>query len=120
MRITYAPDGGVRQEFKFDVDGLSATEAETLEEVGGQSWDTLMEWYDKFERGSFKAWRAVLWVYLRRTDPTLSFDLFLPVVSEIEIEQEDTPAVVEGKGEGEGEPTDSPSPEPATEPSPSN
>lgn len=119
MKIAYAPDGGPRQEFRIDVDHLGTLEVEMLEEIGGRSWDTLIEWLDKFERGSFKAFRAVLWVYLRRTQPDLDFDEFLPAVGEIEIDT-DAPETDPGKGEPDDGPTDSTSPEPVLEASPSS
>lgn len=118
LRLTYAPKGGERQEFILDDSDMTSLQAETLEEIGGTAWETFMEWLDKFQRGSFKAWRAALWVCMQTRNPSLQFDAFQPAVSELEIENlGDEPEGKDDSGDGT---TDSPSPEPDSEPSPNS
>ena len=115
VRLIYTPEGGDRQVFDFDVDKLRSIEAEDLEEAGGASWDTLMGWLDKFRRGSWKAWRAALWIMMRRQNPTLNFDDVAVDVGELEMEtDDDAPGDAVGKDEPADTPTGSPSPEPGS------
>jgi hypothetical protein len=99
------------QEFILDEDELTARETEAVEEIGGASWGTFMEWLDKFQRGSFKAWLGGLWLCMRRQDPNVEFDhLFDTIgVKDLEIEVIEEPKTP-GKDEPDASPTSSPSP----------
>jgi hypothetical protein len=121
IRLTYAPRGGPRQGFVLDDAEMTTLQAESLEELGGTSWDTLLEWLDKFQRGSFKAWRAAIWVCMQAQNPALRFEEFLPTLAELEIENiDDEPETAPGKDESGAGPTGSPSPEPDSAASPSS
>ena len=85
----------------FDPIGIDSTEAELIEEAGGDSWDTYDEWADLAERGGTRAFRALLWVCLRRKDPTLDFDSVVYRRNELSGE------IVEDEPVGKGEPVDS-------------
>lgn len=108
MRLIYQPAGSERQVFAFTVDDLPSQDAELLESVGGDTWGTLMEWLAMFERGSFKAWRAGLWVFVRRTQPDLTFADFTITVKELQIDMNDDDPEPEGKDGPDGGDTGSP------------
>src|SRR5215207_8471842 len=106
MKLMYAPQGAEPQTFEFDTDELLATEAEDVETVGGVQWDTFGQWLQQLNTGGFRAWRAALWIMLRRSNPTLVFSDLNPRVGEIDLDFRDEPA--EAAGEGKGEVGDSP------------
>jgi hypothetical protein len=66
-------DGDTVRTFQFHPGKLTSPEAEAVEEVGGESWSTFDGWGSKFLNGSRKAYRAALWVMLKRENPTLKF-----------------------------------------------
>jgi hypothetical protein len=119
MRVIYTPEGGDEQVFDFQVPQLMSFEAEWLEEAGGDQWDTIAEWAEKFDRGSMRAIRAALWIMLRRNDPKLRFSDLVVRLSELKVEEDLEPEPV-GKDEPGDAATGSPSPQPDSEPSPSN
>jgi hypothetical protein len=73
MIITYSPEDGDVQEFEFLPAKLLSPEAEAIEAVGGAAWDTFEQFGEKFLRGSIRAYRAALWVMLKRQNPKLRF-----------------------------------------------
>jgi hypothetical protein len=73
MILRYRPDDGPPVEFEFLPGELETPESEAVEAVGGDSWGTFEEWGALFFRGSQKARRAALWVFLRRQNPRLKF-----------------------------------------------
>jgi hypothetical protein len=119
MQLTYTPEDGDPQVFDFHVERLMSFEAEALEEAGGEQWETVHEWANKFDRGSMRAIRAALWIMLRRQQPTLRFSDLVVRVNELKVEEDPEPEPV-GKDEPEDSATDSPSPEPDSEASTSN
>jgi len=124
MLLVYKPNDGDRQEFKFDPPKLISVEAEAIEDVGGESWESYEEFIRKFFRGNRKSFRALLWVMLCRTKPELEFDAVSVTIEELTVELEeedrrrafpedypDQPEPVpepEGKDEPADESTDSP------------
>lgn len=118
-KLIYAPEDGEQREWEFDPTKLMSVEAEAIEEVGGTQWDTYGAFLDKLNRGGAKAWRAALWIMLRRENPTLQFSHLVIRANEmIFIDDEEAPEV--GKDEPSDTPTDSPSLEQGSEPSPNN
>jgi hypothetical protein len=74
MLIIYTPDGGDRQEFEFDPDSAWSFEAELIESVGRPLWVAYeTDFLDLLREGNFTARKALLWVLLRRENPTLRF-----------------------------------------------
>jgi len=73
MKIFYSPEGEDRQEYGFDPDGLTNVEAEELEDIGENQWDTYGQFIVAFYRGSMRAWRAALWLMMRRKNPSMPF-----------------------------------------------
>jgi hypothetical protein len=117
--LVYTPEGDRRQEFVFDVDNPLNLEAEALESVGGDVWDSWPEFLMKAGSGNIRARRALLWAMLRRSNPDLRFSDVVFNLSEFVIEEE-----IEEEPAGKGEPGDgttgSESPQPDTEPLPSS
>lgn len=70
MILTYAPDDGDKQEWRFRGDRLMTTEAEAIEKVTAF---TYADFGRKLLEGNPTARRAVVWVLRKRTEPTLRF-----------------------------------------------
>lgn len=70
MLIFYRPEGGAEQSWEFEPQELLDVEATAIERVTG--W-TYAEFGEKFLKGSILAWKALLWVLRKRTEPTLAF-----------------------------------------------
>ena len=74
MKIIYTPSDGERQEFIFRPGELTNVEAEMIEIQGGEAWDTYEEFGRKFMNGNMRAYRAALWICLKRhQDPKIKF-----------------------------------------------
>lgn len=89
MRLIYTPEDGEKREFTFRPRQLMSPEAEALEDVGGDAWDSFDEFGMKFLKGNRRAYRAALWLMLKREEPTLRFRDLVVRVDEIEVEFED-------------------------------
>lgn len=76
MKIIYAPDNGVEPyEFDFtDVSELAGHECELIEEAGGTQWDTFGGWFDLLSREGYRANKVLVWVLLRRENPSLGLE----------------------------------------------
>jgi len=86
LRLIYTPENGEKREFAFMPAKLMSAEAEAIEDAGGAAWESFEEFGQKFLRGNRRAYRAALWIMLRREQPTLRFaDLSLRV-DEIEVD----------------------------------
>ena len=70
MIITYTPEDGEKREWQFEPRRLMSPEAEAIEKV--THW-TFQEFSSKFLAGSMLAYRAVVWIMLKREDPPLRF-----------------------------------------------
>ena len=104
MKLTYAPKGQDPQTFDFDPDDLGSLEAEALEEAGGSQWDSFGQWVNLYNQGGFRAWRAALWIMLRRHNPDLGFEEVLPKVGELLVTGDDAKTPAEESLEGKDEP----------------
>jgi hypothetical protein len=110
LRMTFTPPGADPHHWEFDnlEDGLSAVEAELIEDAGGTQWDTYVRWALQLSSGSFRACRVLLWVLLRRQNPALVLaDLNFPVSALVFEDTADEPAADEPEPEGKDEPADS-------------
>lgn len=77
MIVIYSPDEGEQQRWLFSPRTLMAVEAEAIERVTGL---TFMEFGQALVRGSMAALRALVWVLLKRQEPTLKFaDVDFPI-----------------------------------------
>jgi hypothetical protein len=70
MYVTYKPDGGDVQEWSFHPRKMPSNEAEAIERATDMTW---AEFSAQVMKGSVRARRALLWILLRRTHPTLKF-----------------------------------------------
>jgi hypothetical protein len=116
LRLTYTPEGAPPEQFDFDPDKVLSLEAEALENVGGEAWDSYADWLDRIGNGNIRARRALLWVMLRRSNPELRFVDVVFRLDEFGIEDVEEPEPV-GKESADGSPIDGESLERATEPS---
>jgi hypothetical protein len=110
VKIIYSPKDGERREFTFTPDDLGPMEAEAVEEAGGVQWRTYGQWIQLLMDGGARAWRVVLWVLLRRTDPKLDLNEVQPTFQEVSYiydENENLEQQEPGKDEPEDSDTDS-------------
>lgn len=70
MIVTYTPGEGERREWEYKSADLPSGEAEDIEDAVGITFD---EWQAKLLQGGAKARRALLWVLLKRDNPSLKF-----------------------------------------------
>lgn len=70
MEFVYKPEG-VEKRWPFDPDDLMVDEAELIERYTKLSF---AEWLAMVNRGSMLAYRALLFVFLRRDDPGLKWE----------------------------------------------
>jgi hypothetical protein len=68
MLFTYRPEGADERAWTYVPDKLMSSEAEAIEKVTGQDFT---EFNTALLHGSVTARRALLWVLLKRTEPTL-------------------------------------------------
>jgi hypothetical protein len=72
-KVIYTPQGEPAQEFIFKPGRILSVEAELIEDVGGNAWDTYDQFVMRFSQGHFKAMRAALWILMKRDNPRLRF-----------------------------------------------
>jgi hypothetical protein len=113
VKLIYSPEGGEPQQFDFEPMELLASEAELIESEGAGFWDSYMEFYGKFITGNIRARRVLLWMFLRRTNPTLELGGVQFRVNEFLNVTDDDDEELDGElgkdTESEDSPTDSPS-----------
>jgi hypothetical protein len=89
MKITYRPTDGPERSWLFRPNDLDNREAELIENVGGEAWATWEEFGRKFMLGSIRAYRAALWLLLRRENPRLRFNDVGFKVDQLDVDLED-------------------------------
>jgi len=67
-------DGTSVRDWNVHPGKLLSPEVEAIEDVGASGWDTFDEWGQKFMKGNRRAYRALLWILLKRENPTLKFN----------------------------------------------
>jgi hypothetical protein len=108
MKLLYTPEGKSPQQFDFEPGNLLSTEAEAIE-CWCRDLGIIFGYGEKLASGNVRAMRALLWVMLRRSDPSLEFDAVVFRLDEFRVEDDDEPV---GKDEADGSTTDSPSVQP--------
>ena len=88
MKITYTPNDGEAREFIFRPGELSNIEAELIEIQGGELWATYEDFGRHFMNGGMRAYRAALWICLRRVNPKIKFMDVSFRVDEIDVDLE--------------------------------
>lgn len=90
MIIIYSPEDGESKEYLFVPSKLISPEAEAIENVGGNVWESFEEFGTKFMRGNIRAYRAALWVMMKRENPRLRFQDLVFKVGEVSIDYSKT------------------------------
>lgn len=85
MKLRYTDDTGKVSEWDWNPGKMGSAETEALEEVGGRQWSTYEEFADKFMRGSQRAYRAAVWINLRRLDPSFRFETLSITPEQVEL-----------------------------------
>jgi|SRR5215218_5158419 len=101
IRLTYAPENDAPQSWDWDLEDADNLEAEAIELVGGEAWDSYGYWFVLMGRGNMRAIRALLWVLLRRNHPDLDFNQVRFRTTEIAVEE-----IQEESAGGKDEPGD--------------
>lgn len=86
MQFTYQPDGADARTWEYDPNSFPNNEMEIVERKTGFTWAQFTE---ALLTGSALAVHALLWVYLRRKDRTLSWDSVVFTLSETALEWTD-------------------------------
>jgi hypothetical protein len=81
--LIYAPEGGERRTWNLKEVRFMATEAEAVERATGVEWQ---EAKARVIKGSMVALRAVVWVLVKRDEPTLRYSAFDPAEHEIGVD----------------------------------
>lgn len=86
MQFVYKPDGVEPRKWDFAPEKLMNVESEAIERVTKM---TYTEWGHAVERGSVTALHALLWVLMKRSDPTLTYDAVQFSLAEVDFELSD-------------------------------
>lgn len=85
MLLIYRPEGIDERQWPFQPDKLMSSEAEAIEKAMGMTYS---EFSADLVKGSARARRTLLWVYLKREEPTLRLTQVDPPVGSIGLEFE--------------------------------
>jgi hypothetical protein len=86
MQFRYTPEGADTMVFEYDPKKLLSPEAEKVETLTGWSY---AEFGQQLLTGSMKAYHALLYVFLKRSDPTLKYDQVVFSFGEIDLAFDD-------------------------------
>lgn len=87
MQFVYKPEGAKKpKKWDFDPDRLMSPEAEAIERHTGF---TFAEWTEKVQAGSMLALHGLLFVMLKRDEPTLKWDSVQFNLSMVDFELDD-------------------------------
>lgn len=89
MKFVYKPEGAEPRSWDFDPAKLMSPEAEAIERLTGMTYG---EWGDAVTRGSITALHGLLYVMLKRGNPTLTYDQVEFCLEDIDFEVEDVEA----------------------------
>lgn len=89
MKFVYKPEGADPRSWDFDPDKMLSAEMMAVERLTGMTW---REWIDACARGSITAIHALLYVFLKRSTPTLQPDQVEFSIAEIDFEDDEVPA----------------------------
>jgi hypothetical protein len=90
MQFVYKPEGADVRRWDFAPEKLMNVESEAIERVTKM---TYTEWAGAVERGSVTALHALLWVMLKRGEPTLTYEAVQFSLSEVDFELSDEESV---------------------------
>ena len=86
MQFVYKPEGADPKKWDFDSSKLMNVESEAIERVSKM---TFGEWSVAVTKGSVTALHALLWVMLKREQPTLTYESVQFSLSELDFELSD-------------------------------
>lgn len=86
MQFVYKPEGVEPKRWDFDPDKLMSPEAEAIERLTKMTYG---EWKEAVQRESITALHGLLYVMLKRTNPTLKWDEVQFSTSELDFELDD-------------------------------
>lgn len=86
MHFVYKPEGAEPQRWEFDPDKLMSPEAEAIERHTGMDYS---EWARRVGSGSMLALHGLLFVMLKRTEPTLRWDQVVFSIGDVDFELTD-------------------------------
>jgi hypothetical protein len=89
VRFTYAPEGADPKSWDFKPGKLMSVEAELIERTTGM---TYAEWLDALGSGSMSAQHALLWVFMKRSNPAIKYDEIQFCADDIQSEPDDDEA----------------------------
>jgi len=83
--LIYKPEGADPRQWTFAPDKLLSSEAEAIEKVTGTTYE---EFGQALIKGSVRARRALLWVLLKRDEPTLRHSQVDPATGTMSVDYE--------------------------------
>ncbi|MFC4611154.1 hypothetical protein ACFO9E_25670 [Streptomyces maoxianensis] len=83
MILIYEPQGGERRTWNLKEIRFMSSEAETVERSTGLEWQ---EAKARVVKGSMLALRAIVWVLVKRDEPSLRYTQFDPAETEIGVD----------------------------------
>ncbi len=86
MRFSYTPEGAEPRSWDFDPNRLMSPEAEAIERHTGMTFE---EWGTQVGKGSMTALHGLLYVLLKRSDPTLRYDAVSFCLAEVDFVLDD-------------------------------
>lgn len=86
MRFSYTPEGADKRTWDFKPGKLMSVEAEVIERLTGLTYKQFTE---SLGETSITATHALLYVLLKRSDPTLKYDQVQFCIDEIEFDLDD-------------------------------
>lgn len=89
MRFVYKPEGADERSWDLDFEKMKSSEWILIEDKAGF---TSVEFGDAMKRGSMKAAKALLWVLLKRSMSTLSWDSLEFTMAEFDLVDDDAEA----------------------------
>jgi hypothetical protein len=89
MLFVYQPEGAQRTAWEFEPNKLMSPEAEAIERHTGMTYN---QWTKAVTEGSILALHGLLYVMLKRTEPTLKWDSVQFCLDDVDFELDDTEA----------------------------
>lgn len=86
MILVWTPADAEPRTFTFRPDAMPPAEYEAIEAIG--TWPSLTDFDEAIRASSRTAWRAALWICLRREDPALQLDDVQPTPLEVAMDYE--------------------------------
>lgn len=86
MKLIFTDNDGAQHEWPLDISKLLVTELEAIERVTQLGYLQFAEALDKFSVG---AYRALIWVLLKRKSPTLKYSAFDFSISQLQLEPDE-------------------------------